>query len=92
MLAAIFLALRNKLASPVPRRLLYALFVTTVILYSIFLSSHFQAPRYFIPIILAWEALLIPMSLALFSKVRYARPLVPILLIGFHLAILFVLI
>ena len=56
--AAISIFLRKTIAPPVRPALLIGLFGVTALLYSVFLTSHFQAQRYFVPIILVWEVLL----------------------------------
>ena len=58
LLAISFMFGKQKKFAPVPLVLISALLCFTVFLYAIFLSAHYQAERYFLPIIFIWETLL----------------------------------
>ncbi|MEI7688597.1 MAG: hypothetical protein WCI91_00220 [Candidatus Nomurabacteria bacterium] len=57
-LAISIVLLKNKIKLLVPENFIKTLIVMTIILYIIFLTSHYQAERYFQPIIFIWEVLL----------------------------------
>jgi hypothetical protein len=63
---AIYYRIQRRHAEPVPRPVIYALLIFTVVMYSIILTSQIQTARYFQPIIMLWESLL---PLFLFSLV-----------------------
>lgn len=48
----------KKEANLYPRKFILGIISLSIILYTIFLTSHYKAERYFIPIILVWEVLL----------------------------------
>lgn len=58
LLAASIILLKNKIKLLIPENFIKTLIVMTIILYIIFLTSHYQAERYFHPIIFVWEVLL----------------------------------
>ena len=66
-----FLLFRKKLISPLPPVFIKILILMTAILYVIFLTSHIQAPRYFLPIIFIWETFL---PLFIFSLIEKIEP------------------
>ena len=71
ILALLFLLSPQKLNFlPLPRVFLWTLIVTTVVLYGIFLSSNFQAQRYFLPIIFIWEILFPLLFFSLIDKMN----------------------
>jgi len=60
---SIFLALalsflKKEIEHPLPLRYLYTVLVMTVYLYAVFLTAHYQAIRYFVPLIFIWEVFL----------------------------------
>jgi hypothetical protein len=61
-IALLFMKKKMKLLLPVD--FIEMLLLTTFVIYFIFLTAHFQAPRYFQPTIFIWEAFL---SLFLFN-------------------------
>jgi hypothetical protein len=58
LLSAIFLFFKERMGSPVPPRLVYVLLAATGLLYTVFLTSVFQASRYFLPLISVWTIFL----------------------------------
>jgi hypothetical protein len=58
LLSLIFVSEKNKLKSPIPIRFIYIFILTTLALYVVFLTSRYQAERYFLPLILIWQILL----------------------------------
>lgn len=58
MFSIVFMSWKSKLSLPVSKRFIIGLIVLTIGLYCIFLTAHFQAIRYFVPIIFMWELLL----------------------------------
>lgn len=57
-LSAALLFMRKKIKLILPSDFMMMLYLMTFVLYSIFLTSHYQAPRYFQPIIFIWEVFL----------------------------------
>jgi hypothetical protein len=55
-----------------PRRFVYTLLVETALLYAIFLTSKYQAVRYYIPILFIWQALLPMYILSIIPKLRFS--------------------
>ena len=66
VLSFCFLLLQKKLPQVLPFGFLYALYILTAIVYATFLTAHYQATRYFLPIIFIWETFL---PLFLFSLI-----------------------
>jgi len=62
---------KEKLKSPVPHKFIYILFPLTILLYWIFLTSQYQATRYFLPLINIWQTLL---PLFIFSLTANLKP------------------
>ena len=65
-----FLLFRKKLASPLPPMFVCGLWMMTVALYIIFLTSRIQTPRYFLPIIFIWETFLPLFIFTLIEKIQ----------------------
>lgn len=53
-----FIIIKKDIISPLKKYFLNILLITTVLLYTLFLTSHYQAERYFMPMIFIWETLL----------------------------------
>jgi len=58
LFSGLFLIKRKNFESDIPKRFILSAIIATVVLCSIFLTSIFQSPRYFLPLILLWETLL----------------------------------
>lgn len=54
----VYFASREKNKLPIPGVLGWVLVVVTVLLYIVFLSANYKAPRYFMPLVLMWETFL----------------------------------
>lgn len=66
--AFVFLFIEKK--SLIPKRFIYVFLIATLILYTIFLSANYQAPRYFIPIINIWQMILPSFVFSLTSNLK----------------------
>lgn len=58
ILAGIFTFSGSRIQSPLPRRFIWVLLFTTAVLYVVFMTSKYQAVRYFLPIITIWHIFL----------------------------------
>ncbi|MFZ1019508.1 MAG: hypothetical protein WAN61_00755 [Minisyncoccia bacterium] len=67
-LSVALLFMKKKIKLFLPADFIKMLLLTTTVIYSIFLTAHFQAPRYFQPTIFIWEAFL---PLFLFNLTPY---------------------
>lgn len=77
-----------------PKKLIIALTILTFFLYLVFLSSRYQASRYFLPIILIWEVFL-PMSFFVIMEKYYQGKnvflrLLASIIVGIYLLLMFV--
>lgn len=70
-LAMTFVFLKKKLKSPLPYRFIYIYLFTTIVLYTIFLTSNYQAERYFLPLVTIWQIFL---PLFIFTITEYMWP------------------
>ena len=97
-----FMVLRKGYRSPVPPRFMLIVALFTACAYAVFLSSHIQAERYFLPVIFIWHTFLPLFMLALAPEIHFSflktpgeqenarriyRLGVPVLLIGYELAL-----
>lgn len=55
-----------------PNRFVYTMLAETVLLYTIFLTSRYQAVRYYMPILFIWQALLPMYILSIIPKLRFS--------------------
>lgn len=67
----VFLFVRTKNGSPVPRRAIIVFIVMTAVLYVVFLTAHSQAERYFQPLIFLWEVFLSLFTLRFVSEMDF---------------------
>jgi hypothetical protein len=58
----------------VPPLFFYTLIPVTVLLYIVFLTSHYQPKRYFLPLILIWETLIPLLIFTIFPKTSLDFP------------------
>lgn len=71
ILAMMLVFLKKKILSPVPHRFIYTYLITTILLYAIFLTSNYQAERYFLPLVTIWQIFL---PLFVFTWTEYMWP------------------
>ena len=70
-LAWLTIAFRRKLKSPYPVSFVIGITVLTILEYTIFLTSAYQADRYFLPIVCIWQVLLPYTAFYLISHVEF---------------------
>ncbi len=69
-LSLVLIRMRDKIKMSVPPVFICTLIIMTSVLYDVFLTAHYQAPRYFLPLILIWEIFL---PLFLFTLIDYIQ-------------------
>lgn len=72
ILSVVLLLMRKKIKPLVPIGFIIILILMTIFLYTVFLTSHYQAARYFMPIIFIWEVFL-PLFIFNFTPLIYFR-------------------
>lgn len=70
-LSVFLLFMRKKIKLMLPTNFILMLFLITISLYTIFLTSHYQAARYFQPIIFIWEVFLPLLIFNLTSNISF---------------------
>ena len=73
-LISLTLLIKRKSSFPIPNYFIYTLLLITTVLYALFLTSSYQAERYFLPIVFIWQIFLPVFLFSLLPKVDTSLP------------------